>query len=116
MFTRELAQSLQKASRRQHGSHVSGNRFDDYCGNFRPVMFEHLLQRVAVVVRNGDCGVALLRLNAGTVGQTERRDARSGLDQQAVHVSVVASVELDDLGPVRKCARQADGAHGRFRA
>ena len=52
VFARELAQSLQKPSRRQHGSHVSCDRFNDYCGNLRPVMFEHLLQRVAVVVWN----------------------------------------------------------------
>ena len=54
--------------------------------------------------------------NARAVGQSQRRDARTGFYQQAIAVTVIAAVELDDALAPGESARQTDRSHRGFGA
>src|SRR5690606_12241865 len=57
-----------------------------------------------------------LRRHTRGAGVAERQQAGAGFDQQAVGVTVVAALEVDDLGAAGGAASQADGRHGGFGA
>ena len=116
MLSGQFAQSLQKSSRRQHCPHISRNRFNDDGRNFRAIQIQHFLDHIRIVVRKRNSGTAVLPLDTGAVGQTKSGNARSGLDQQTIHMPVITAIKLDNLAAPGKCARQADRAHGRFGA
>ncbi len=54
--------------------------------------------------------------HARRVRLTKRQRARTGFDQQAVGMAMVAAFEFDNLIAASKTTRQANSAHGRFGA
>src|SRR5216110_1534477 len=80
-------------------------------------MFAKQIRDCTVVVeRRGESETGELGRDAGAVGETKRRDARSGFHQKAVCVTVVTAFELDDELPTGRRARQAHRGHRRLGA
>src|SRR5438270_13405731 len=96
---------------RRHTAHVADHRLDDHRRNVWAVFVEDLFERGRVVEGRGDRVVRDRRRDAGAVWKSERRDARTCFDEQAVAVGVVAALELDDLVPRGRAAREAKGGH-----
>jgi hypothetical protein len=116
MFPCQFAQPLKKSPCRKHGSHIAGNRFNDYSRYFRSVQLKDLPNSFAVIIGNGNRGTAILRLNTGAVRQAEGCNPGSGFNQQTVDMPVIAPVEFDDFVAPGKSPGQSDGAHGRLSA
>ena len=116
MLSGQFAQSLQKSSRRQHRPHFPATGSTITAAISARFRFEHFLDHIRIVVRKRNRGTAVLLLDTGAVGQTKSGNARSGLDQQTIHMPVITAIKLDNLAAPGKCARQADRAHGRFGA
>ena len=74
------------------------------------------LHRVNIVERQNDGMLRERRRHARAVGIAKRERAGPGLHEQRIRVAVVAAVELDDFVAPGESAREADGAHARFRA
>ena len=107
----QLAQALEKARLGRYDTHVRGHGLDDDAGHLAGVLGKQALDALEVVI-GGEQGVGRHgRGHARRVGHTTGEGARAGLDEHAVDVAVVAALELDDLVPARRRAREAQGAH-----
>src|SRR5579883_3451294 len=80
------------------------------------VLPKNFFQIGAFMIRSCDCELRQSARNAGTVGQPERRHARTGLDKKALSMTVVAGLKLQNLGAAGRCARQPQGRKRGFRA
>ena len=69
---------------------------------------------IGIVKWNGQGQPGELGGHASRLRQGEGGHARTGLDQQRVHVAVIAPDELDQQRSACESPRQADGAHRRF--
>src|SRR5689334_25446540 len=77
---------------------------------------EDLFERGNVVERQRERVLGQGGGHAGTVRQPECRDTRTGFDEQAVGVTVIATLKLHELRAARDAAREANGRHRRFGA
>ena len=112
MLAREATQPLEKTGRRWHDAHVAGDGLNDQGGDLpRPARHRGFDLGQRVVSRHH-------RVAGGTDGDarrsrdTERRYARSGLDEQRIRVPVVATRELDQLVAAGRRSRKPHGGHG----
>mmetsp|Transcript_54374 Transcript_54374/g.157185 ORF Transcript_54374/g.157185 Transcript_54374/m.157185 type:complete len:231 (+) Transcript_54374:329-1021(+) len=95
-------------------SRVSDDRLQDDGSNFVLVVLEDLLHGLQVVVFGAISGLGGRSRDTRRVRKTQSGDSRSGLDQERVGVSVVASLELDDLFAVGESTDQTDHTHACF--
>ncbi len=99
-----------------NASHVADDRLHDHACNLMLVLLKSVLDRRQIVKRQRERELNEFFRNAGGSRNAERRNARSGLHQQCVGMTVIAAFELDDVFAFCISARQADCGHGRFRA
>src|SRR3546814_9830429 len=92
--------------------HSACDRFYDNAGYVRAVLLERLFYCLESVEVQHQRVLDELGGHAGRCGVAECQHARSGLDQQAVGMAVIAAFELNDLGAAGKPACQPDGRHG----
>lgn len=111
-----LAQALEEARRRRYAVHVAGHRLDDDARYLIADLGQALGHGVDVVEGQGQGVLGEGRRYAGGVRHALGQGAGAGLDQQAVGVTVVAALELDDAVAAGVATGQADGAHGRLGA
>src|SRR5690606_5053925 len=114
MFVTDLAQAFEEARYRRYAVHVAGHRFDDDAGDFIADPAERFTHGSNVVIGQGQGVLGKGRRYARRAGYAEGQGAGAGLDQQAVGVTVVAALELDDGVAAGVTPGQADGAHGRL--
>jgi hypothetical protein len=107
----QLADALDERHAGAHEVHVAGDRFDDHAGDCGAVLGERCLDLRDVVVFQDQGVLHHLGRHAGAGRVAEGGQARAGLDQQRVGVTVVATLELDDCLAAGGAARQPDGAH-----
>ena len=110
----EFAQPFQISWHGRYATHVTGDRFEDHRGDLLRVSGEGLADGFEIVERQGQRLRGNGFWNTRAVGNAERQNPGSCLDEQRVGVTVVAAVELDDEISTGKPARQTDGRHGRF--
>ena len=108
---RHRAKPLEEAGDRRDHPHVAGHRLDQQRGDALSPLVEERLHRGEIVEREDDRVAHRRRRHAGRIGKPQRRDAGAGRRQQAVRMSVVAAVELDDEGAAGRGAGQSDRAH-----
>ena len=109
----QLAKPGQIARLGRHASHISGNRLDQYAGQFIPVLLKGFLQSRNIVERNRQSQLSQGGRHAGAVGQAQRGHSGAGLGQQRVAVAVVATFEFDDF--VAPCDRPRQANRGKRR-
>mmetsp|Transcript_27728 Transcript_27728/g.85715 ORF Transcript_27728/g.85715 Transcript_27728/m.85715 type:complete len:405 (-) Transcript_27728:166-1380(-) len=114
VLRRERAEALEELLRRRDEARVAHDGLEHDGGAL--VRLEELLDGGEVVVLRDERARRRAGRHARRVGQTERRDARARLDEEAVRVAVVAALELDDLLAARVRADEAEHAHARLRA
>ncbi len=112
----QFAHRLQEFRRRFHQVHIACHRFDDDAGDVRAEAVEGVLQLFHVVIVEHQGVFHEVFRHAGRRRVAEGEQAAARFHQQRIGVAVVAAFELDDLVASRGAARQAQGAHGRFRA
>ena len=113
---RELADLAQVALLRRHAAHIARDRLDDDRCDLVAHLIHDLRDGLDIIVGYRDRVRRRALRDAGRTRHAERRHARTGVDEQAVAVAVVAADELDDLLAPRVAARQAQRAHRRLRA
>ncbi len=116
MLRAQRAQRLQEGVRRPHEIHVADDGFDDHAGDIGGARGEHALQRGHVVVGQHEGVLGEIGRHAARGWVAESQRARAGLDEQAVGMAVVATLELDDRIAAGEAARQPDRAHRRLGA
>src|SRR6266852_2743411 len=109
-----LPNALEKPGLRRDQAHVPGNRLDDHAGDGIAELVKRGVQPGhIVVVKNERLRRGLGRYAGRTrIAQSER--ARTGLDEQAVDMSVITALELDDAGPSGESTREPQCRHGRL--
>ena len=106
------AQGFQKTWRGSNQVHVAGDWLhDDGCNVLAMLGKAGLHTGDVVVVQHNGLGGETGR-HPGRSGVTEGQQTRAGFDQQAVHVTVVAAFEFDDLVASGVTTGQAYGRHG----
>src|SRR3546814_5682583 len=88
--------------------HSACDRFYDNAGYVRAVLLERLFYCLESVEVQHQRVLDELGGHAGRCGVAECQHARSGLDQQAVGMAVIAAFELNDLGAAGKPARSEE--------
>src|SRR5699024_8890755 len=84
-------------------------------GNLTWVISKSLLDRIQVVIRHND-GICRSRTgNTRRIWQSQGSNARSGSSQERIHVTVVASIKLQDLRAASKATCQTHSRHGGLR-
>ncbi len=101
MLGAQRAHGLQECGRGAHQVHVAGHRLDDDRGDLLAVAGKGLAQGIGIVVRQDHGVLDHIFRHAGRGGRVlrgirEGQQARAGLDQQAVGMSVVAALEFHD--------------------
>src|SRR5690606_28630596 len=114
ILIRYFAQCLQKSRNRRNAVHVTRHRLDDDAGNLLAMASEELFDRADIVVGQNVRQISIGLGYAKGVGLPECERSRTCLDQQPVHVSVIAALELHDLVTTGITPGQTDGAHGCF--
>ena len=113
---REASQSFEESRRGRNHAHIGGHGLDDHRGDGIAVRAEDALDGVQVVVGSVERQRGDRLRHARRSGDAQRGQARAGLAQKTIGVAVVAALEFDDEVATGGRARQADGAHGGFRA
>ncbi|MNZ81428.1 hypothetical protein D3C78_1000940 [compost metagenome] len=116
MLVAQGPQAFEETRCRRHAVHVAGHWLDDDAGHVLADFGEHGFYRVDVVERQGQGVFGECRRYTGRARYALGQCAGTGLDQQAVGVTVVAAFELDDAVAAGEATGQANGAHGRFGA
>ena len=114
MLGAACSQMLEVSGHRRDEPHVRGDRLHEHRRHFMPEVFEHLVDRSGVVVRDDDRVAYGAFGDTGGSGEPERGNATSGLHEQRVEVPVVAAGELDHLRAAGRAAGKADSGHRRF--
>ena len=112
----ERVQSRQKHRRGRDHAHISGDRLDDDRGDVVRIFFKELCDGIEIVERRDKCVGDCRGGHAGRIGQTQRGDARSGLDEQQIGVTVIASFKFDNLVAPSEGTCEAQCSHRRFGA
>ena len=110
----EIAHRLEKLGFGRNQVHVSGHRLDDDRRDAWPVFGKGALELGDIVVVEDQRMPCQIRRNAAGTGAAEGQQARTGFHQQAVAVSVITALELDQQVAPGEATRQANGAHRRF--
>ena len=114
MLAAQLAQRLQEFRPRRDQIHVAGNRFDDHRGNLRTVLGKRRREAGAVVVVENHGVLGDIRRHSRRTRIAEGQHPRAGLDQQAVRMAMIATLELNQQVAAGVAARQPNGAHRRL--
>ncbi len=112
MLVAQRAQTGEEAVGRRHTIHVARHRLDDHRRDLWPPLRESLAHGGQIVVAQGQRLRRQRRRDPRGGRHTQRQGARTGLDQQAVGMAVIAAFELHDPVAPRGAARQTDGTHG----
>ncbi len=112
----QLAQQAHELLALDQQARVGWHALDDHRCDLGPAFVHQRAQCLGVIERQhrGVMGEALRHPGRGR--RAEGREPRPGVDQQMVHVPVVAAAELDDRVAAGGAACQADGGHDRFGA
>ena len=112
----EIAKNFEEITPRRHTPHISTNRLNDHACNFFPVpMRVELFNQCRGIIEREHCRQCGERCrNSGTIRQSERCDAGTGLNEQAVAVTMVAAIEFHNAIATRKSTRQTDRTQRRF--
>ena len=97
----QFAQALQKPGQRCDEIHVAGHRLDDDAGNVIPRFAKQCFELVGVVVRKHQRLRRGFGRHAGRTWIPQRQGSGSCLDQQAVDVAVITTLEFHDAGFAR---------------
>ncbi len=108
--------AFEVAGRGRNAAGIADDGLDDDAGNLTLIPREGLLDRGDVVIRQGEGVLNGFLWNAGGTGNAEGGDAGAGLDQQGVGVTVVATLEFDEVFAAGEGAGESDGRHGGFGA
>ena len=92
---------------RWHAAHVADHWFDDDGGDVF-VLSENIIDGGRIIEGNRDGILRQRGGNAGAVRQTKRGNTRTGLNKQAVGVTVIAALKLDELVTTSDAARQSN--------
>ena len=112
----QLPQTLEKAGRRRHDTHVAGDRLDDDRRDLAAVRAAQALHGGGVVVVGNQRIGRRPPRHAGAGRHAQRGRAGPRLDQERVAVAVVAPGELDDPVAAGGGAGHAYRAHRRLGA
>ncbi len=112
----DFLQSLQETHLRGHHSHIGSDRLDDHPSDLILVLEKDSFDRLQIVIRHVQRQRCQCRRHSRAFGNPQRRQAGSGLRQEAVRMSVVTTLKFDDEIAFRHAARQPHRAHRGFRA
>src|SRR5262245_19756459 len=110
----EIANGVEVAWFRRDATHVAGYRLDDDTGNLVATSFQYVCESGFIIERSDNRVSGKVGRNAGAVGRPESRQSRARLYQQAVAVTVIATLEFHDAVTASEPAGQSQRAHGRF--
>ena len=114
MLPGQFNQCLQKRRVGTDQSHVPHDRLQDHSRDLFALAMERLFQGGDIVVFQHQGISRTARGNSGAGGGSQRGRGTPRLDQQAVHMPVVAPRELDELVAAGETAGDADRAHRRL--
>jgi hypothetical protein len=114
-FERHSLQPGQEALRHDK-AHVGCDRLDDHRGNLPRVRSKSAVTVSRSLYAATSVSARSLYGHTRRVRQAERSNAAAGLDEQHIHVAVVAAGELHDLVPPGVGPRQSQRGHRRFGA
>ena len=97
----------------QNDAHVAHNRLHDKAGDIA-LRLQNVPHRLYVVELGHERVSGEVSQYTLAVGHPIRRKAGSSLYEKAVHMAVIATIELDDAGLPRGSAGEPHGAHGRL--
>ena len=106
-----LAQGFEETGNGGDAVHVAGHRLDDDAGDLVAHLVEQVFHLLGIVVFQGQGVLGQAGGNAGRTRHAEGQGAGAGLDQQRIAVTVIATLELDDLVAAGMAAREADRRH-----
>mmetsp|Transcript_13169 Transcript_13169/g.19268 ORF Transcript_13169/g.19268 Transcript_13169/m.19268 type:complete len:379 (-) Transcript_13169:292-1428(-) len=109
-----LAQGLQELLVGFDKTGVSNNRLKNDSSDFVLVILKDFLNRLNVVVFGTERGLGGGGRNTRRIRKAESSNARSSLHKEGISVTVVASLELDNLLTVRKRTHETDHTHARL--
>ena len=109
-------QGLEEARLRLDQVHVARHRLDDDGGNLAAARLEHLFDLLQVVEIDHDRVLGKIGRHTARGRVAESQQTRARLHQQAVGVTVIATLELEDGVAPGKATRQPDRAHRRLGA
>ena len=112
-----IAQRAQRGMELRRGSNEPGIpdvRLDDHRGQRVALPPKQCVDGGSVIERQRDGQSGEYRGHARAIGQAEGRNAAPRLHQEAVPVTVVAALELEDRVAARRRPREPHGRHGRF--
>ncbi len=78
------------------------------------ILLDAVDEGLNVIVRKGNRMAGKVGGYAETVGHAQSRRSGAGFHEEAVGVSVITTVELDDVISPRETPREADGRHSGF--
>mmetsp|Transcript_4689 Transcript_4689/g.8957 ORF Transcript_4689/g.8957 Transcript_4689/m.8957 type:complete len:302 (+) Transcript_4689:104-1009(+) len=110
-----LSESLQECLVGLDESGVTYDGFEDDGGDFVLVFLENRFNGFQIVVLSTESTLSGRLGYTGGIGETQSGDTRSSLDQEGISVTVVASLELDDLLTSGVSTNKTKHTHASFR-
>mmetsp|Transcript_14458 Transcript_14458/g.28563 ORF Transcript_14458/g.28563 Transcript_14458/m.28563 type:complete len:393 (-) Transcript_14458:26-1204(-) len=107
-------QPLKELLRRHNEASVADHRLQHDGRNLILVLSKQLLDRLEIVVLGCQSGLSSSLGHTRRVRETQSKHPRTGGDEEAVSVSVVATLKLDDLVTLRVSSHKAQHAHARL--
>mmetsp|Transcript_21403 Transcript_21403/g.28119 ORF Transcript_21403/g.28119 Transcript_21403/m.28119 type:complete len:267 (-) Transcript_21403:34-834(-) len=111
MFLSELTDALKEFLVGLDETRVSDNRFEDDSGNLVLVGLQDFLNGFEVIVFSAVSGLGGRLGHTRGVGKAKCGNTGSGLNKERIGVSVVASLELDDLFAIGESTDKTDHTH-----
>jgi len=99
---------------RQDHPHVGRNRLHNDGRHFLSQACHCRLDFLQVVIRQGKGGLRNLFGHPRAPGDSKGRQTRPGFDQQAVTMTMIAAIKLNDALAAGITPGQPNGAHGGF--
>ena len=107
-----FGKGLQKIGLGRHHTHIPSHRLHNHTGNLVANLIEQFPNSSHIVVLERQRILCQVSGHTLAAGLTRSKHSRARLDQQAVAMTVVTTLEFHNLVTTRKATSRADGAHG----